>query len=356
MAGDAAALTVDVAVVGAGPAGASAAIACAEVGLRVAVCELRRFPRDRVGETLHPGAEAVFERLGVLERVSEAGFPRHAGIWVGSQDGQRFDPYGEDAGGPWRGFQAWRAQLDSILLERARELGARVLQPCRALAPRVSDGRVTGLRTTAGDIAAGFVVDAGGPQQWLARRLGLAIRRRSPRLVARYGYLAGSRPVRDLAPAFLSDDAGWTWSARVRPGLYQWTRLNLAGPAPVIDGVPADLRGLESLRTAGADVSWRALCAPAGQGYFAVGDAAAVLDPAASHGVLRALLSGLLAGRLIAACLDSGQRHGNSPDHYRAWLSDWVEHDVRRLSELYGAFPEPPAWLADCPLRGSPVA
>lgn len=337
----AAALATDVAVVGAGPAGASAAIACAQRGLRVLLCELRCFPRERVGETLHPGAEPVLERIGVWDRVREAGFLRHEGIWVGSPECRRFEPYGSDANGPWRGFQAWRADLDAILLERASELGAETLQPCRALEPRLSGCRVTGLRTSAGDIRARIVVDAAGSQHWLARRLGLSLRRRSPRLIARYGYVRGRCAERDEAPAFLSDQSGWTWTAHVRPGVYQWTRLNLTGSPPPADWLPQELRGLEPGPATGAEVGWRALAPSAGPGYYAVGDAATVVDPASSHGVLRALMSGLLAGRLIADGVLDGAEERSGASAYQAWTEDWFERDVTRRD-----LPQPPSWLA----------
>ncbi|CAA9514798.1 MAG: hypothetical protein AVDCRST_MAG67-3023, partial [uncultured Solirubrobacteraceae bacterium] len=72
---DGLALDADVAIVGTGPAGAAAAIACARSGLRVALLERSRLPRERPGETLHPGVEAPLRELGVLERVLAAGLP-----------------------------------------------------------------------------------------------------------------------------------------------------------------------------------------------------------------------------------------------------------------------------------------
>ena len=346
MASPTAALDADVAAVGAGPAGASAAIACAQAGLRVIVFDRRGFPRDRVGETLHPGVEPVLERLGVLDPVVRAGFLRHEGIWVGTPSGSRFEPYGSDRHGPWRGFQAWRADLDAILLGRAEELGVEVIQPGRGLEPRLCAGRVVGVGTSAGELAARFVVDAAGAQHWLGRRLGLGLTSRSPRLLARYGYVRGDCPTRDEAPCFLAEPGAWTWTARVRPGVYQWARVNLTGGPPP-SHPPGELRGLEpNGRPAGADVTWRSLERPAGPGYFAVGDAAAVLDPASSHGVLRALLSGMLAGQLIAAVIRRGLPEAIGEREYRAWIGSSVERDVTRLGDLYRRFPGPPGWLA----------
>jgi flavin-dependent dehydrogenase len=52
-------------------------------------------------------------------------------------------------------------------------------------------------------------------------------------------------------------------------------------------------------RRRGADVTWRIISPAAGPGFFLVGDAVAVLDPASSHGVLKALMTGMMAAHLI---------------------------------------------------------
>ena len=64
----------DVVIVGAGPAGASAAIHLAKHGARVLLAEQKRFPREKLcGEFISPECLEHFERLGVLNRMREAG-------------------------------------------------------------------------------------------------------------------------------------------------------------------------------------------------------------------------------------------------------------------------------------------
>jgi flavin-dependent dehydrogenase len=339
------ALKTDVAIIGAGPAGAATAISCARAGLATVILDRERSTRERPGETLHPGIEALLEELGVAERVSQAGFPRHEGIWVCWDTPSHFVPYGADAAGYWRGYQAWGADLDSILLTRALELGGEVLRPCRALDPIVSEGQVRGLESTLGTIEAKFLVDASGPGHWLARRLGLAIRRRSPRLIARFGYREGTCPDRDEAPAITADERGWTWIAKIRPSLYHWTRLNLDERMPDANYVPTELRELSPRgRSRGADVSWRIVERPAGPGYYVVGDAAAVLDPASSHGVLKAVLSGMLAARMMVKALAFGNG-ASAARSYGEWVNDRFEHDVAGLRDLYARLPRSPHWV-----------
>ena len=339
-------LKADVAIVGAGPAGTATAISCARAGLRAVILERERFPRERPGETLHPGIEPLLRKLGVLERVSRAGFLRHEGIWVCWDSLPRFVPYGADGAEPWRGFQAWRAELDAILLERARELGAEVLQPCRVLEPIVSAGRVVGVETSTGAVEARFVVDAAGSRHWLTRRLGLAIRRCLPHLVARFGYLEGVCPTRDSAPTIVAEERGWTWIAKVRPHLHHWTKLNLDGTRTEPTYVPDELRELSPRgRSRGADVGWRVVEKPAGPGYFVVGDAAAVLDPASSHGVLKAVLSGMLAAHLIVEAHMAGRDERIIARGYRDWVTDRFAYDVAELRNLYARLLKPPYWI-----------
>jgi flavin-dependent dehydrogenase len=261
---------------------------------------------------------------------------RHTGQWVTWAADPRFVPFGEDEGGPWLGYQVWRADFDALLLTRARALGVEVLQPCRAHAPLVEGGRVAGVRCERGELRARFVVDASGGGHWLARRLGLRVRTASPRLIARYGYCKGECQGRDAAPAIVADRDGWTWTARVRDGLYQWTRLALdrRGTADALP--PGECRGLRPEGHArGSDVTWRIVASSAGPGYFLVGDAAAVLDPAASHGILKALMSGILVGHLISRGLCEGHDERLLSESYRGWVSSWFRHDVEQLTERY---------------------
>jgi flavin-dependent dehydrogenase len=344
---DAQATDFDVVIVGGGPAGSAAALWCARHGLRVILLERVQFPRHRPGETLPPGIEPIFAQLGVAGAVLAAGFTRHLGTWVSWGEERRFDRFGGDEAGAWQGYQAPRAELDRLLLDAASAAGVALRQPCRSLRPTMVRGRVTGVLAEDGPIRARWVIDASGSAHWLARHLKLPLQFASPRLVARYGYARGSCPERDDAPAIVADETGWTWTARIAPGSYHWMRLSLVDSDPWRDRPPPAFAQLVPAgRPRGADVTWRIVSRPAGPGYVCVGDAAAVLDPASSHGVLRALMSGMMAAHVIAQACTGTASEAAVTDTFTAWLRTLFEDDVTGLRRLYQSLPSPPVWVS----------
>src|SRR5687768_9196299 len=153
----------DVIVIGGGPAGSAAAIACAQRGLSVVLYEARQFPREHPGETLHPGVEPLLFQLGVDQEVFECEFIRHFGIRTHSGVSHHHLPFGANPDGtPWRGFQAYRADFDNILLNRAIRVGVRVTQNRRATRPVLENGRVVGVIAAGAETRCKYLVDASG--------------------------------------------------------------------------------------------------------------------------------------------------------------------------------------------------
>src|SRR5262249_29115180 len=158
------------------------------------------FPRAAPGETLHPGVLPLLRTLGVDDQVLGAGFLRHTGHWVQWDGPPRFVPFGADETGTWRGFQAWRPTFDALLLEHARQLQVRLLQPWSHLRACIERNRVMGVVTSDGLIRAAYTVDATGRRRWLAHQLALSNLGARHRLLAWYGHVKGSFPLRDESP------------------------------------------------------------------------------------------------------------------------------------------------------------
>lgn len=328
-------LHTDVLIVGGGPAGSAAAISCATRGLSVVVVERDAAAGEKPGDSLHPGIEPLLGQLGLPGGCGEAVGARHRGIWIRWAGPARFEPFGRDEAGPWLGYQVRRAAFDAMLLERARESGATVRRPCRARElVRERDG-TWHAATTAGTVRCRIVIDASGGARWLERKRGLRATGRSPRLSARYGYARGSCPERDDAPWLESSPVGWLWTARVGEGLYGWVRVAV-GAEPE-RRQPVIMTGLEPTGPArGADVSWRICDDSAGPGWFVAGDAAARLDPLSSHGILKALMSGMMAGHLSASILSGTAAAPDAEAHYRGWLAAGFATDAGTLAGHYG--------------------
>jgi flavin-dependent dehydrogenase len=329
----------DVAVVGAGPAGCAAAISCRKAGLRVVIIEGQPFPRFRPGETLHPGAEVLLDQLGVGAAVRKRTPIRFPGIWIGSENRRTFSAFGYDAQGTWLGFQVERAALDFILSQQALSLGAVLLQPCYVTAVKRQTTQWV-INTRSGQVRASLIVDATGSARSIANCLGLKTIAHSTRMIAQYGYGCGRAAQNFDCPSFTASKNGWLWIAKVEPKKYQWIRTSWDPNSDTDLRLPTGVLHLEGiLRTHGADVTWRLLDKPATSGYFAVGDAAAVLDPSSSSGVIRALATGIMAAHL-AQCVIQQRNHLSAVTaSYNRWLRNWFLRDVRGLRAAYRCSP-----------------
>lgn len=65
----------DICIVGAGPAGTTAAYLLARQGLSVALMDRAKFPREKTcGDGITPRGARVLQRIGALELVASHGF------------------------------------------------------------------------------------------------------------------------------------------------------------------------------------------------------------------------------------------------------------------------------------------
>jgi flavin-dependent dehydrogenase len=329
-------LDTDVIIAGGGPAGAATAIACIQRGLRVHLFERAAFSERRPGETLHPGVEPLLRQLGLADRFQATVGARHPGIWLCWGGQRRFQRYGSDQDGAWQGFQISRLAFDQLLLSHASELGVVVRQPCAIDRVQLGQEDRVCVLTAAGPLSARVIVDATGRASWLSRQLHIARDARSPRLIARYGYAAGSCSGRYAAPELEGNSEGWVWTAMVQPALYHWTCVTANGARPNPNWVPEGLRRLRPVGPSkGADVTWHMAARLAHPAWFIVGDAACLLDPLSSKGVLRAMMTGIATGYLIANGLNGQIAPEAAANVYQSWLSDWFEQEALRLSTFY---------------------
>jgi geranylgeranyl reductase family protein len=181
----------DVIVVGAGPAGSTAACYLAQSGLDVLLLEKASFPREKVcGDGLTPRVVRQLVRLGV-DTNPEAGWIRNQGLrMIGA--GTRLEvPWPDLSAFPSYGLVRPRLDFDEVLARHAVKAGARLLERTTVTGPVLDgpSGRITGVtaRATETDKEAGkevtirapLVVAADGNSSRLS--LGMGLRRRDDR-------------------------------------------------------------------------------------------------------------------------------------------------------------------------------
>ena len=121
----------DAIIIGAGPAGSTAAIRLASAGWSVAIVEKREFPRRKVcGECIAASNLPLLHALGIGEAFDALAGPelQRVGLLVGGRNITAPLPPMVDTTHRW-GRALGREHLDTLLLERAAALGVHVFQP-----------------------------------------------------------------------------------------------------------------------------------------------------------------------------------------------------------------------------------
>jgi clorobiocin biosynthesis protein Clo-hal len=359
------ALAPDCLVLGGGPAGSTFAATLLRhaPGASVTILEQARFPRWQVGESIVPLINAQLHELGLFERVLSSEFVKKIGnvvVWgptrvpwspdflslgqMQARDSRALDIPGFDyrplAGSglpldqPVTSFNVRRAEFDALLLTRARELGARVLEGTRATRiERAASGRVESVCYASdsgeqGEFRPRFVVDACGLGSPLTR--GQRLRDPALKHCAIVGYLRGARwkaSYRDAerdgrggeraAVFVLSIARGWIWyiplesdlisvglvtdaaelEARPKQAALEELLMSELRAAPELTEVVRGARLCDDVLPNGARVrtcqQWSSFVdSPVGPNWVAVGDAAMFVDPIIPSGVGFAMQSG----------------------------------------------------------------
>ena len=308
-------LDADVLVVGAGPAGSTAAMLLAAGGVKVRLVDRARFPRDKpCGDYCNPGAVSLLRNLGALPAALNAGASVISAMRVYAQDGSRFEaPFPVD-----HGLLIPRLRLDAVLLDRASRAGAVIAEGVAAESVRIHPDAVEVRITTGLPLRARLLIAADGMHSVIARQLGRL------RLPARARYTVG---------AYFSglDRAMPAGELHLGPGLYGgvahfgggvanvclalprrlWGR---AGPQQAFDGALRSLPALaEAVSGARRESAFRctgpvgfAARDAAADRMLLVGDAGGQIEPMTGQGIFLALHSAMLAATVAAQALRTG--------------------------------------------------
>src|SRR2546429_5712493 len=115
----------DVAIIGGGPAGSTAATLLASAGRRVLVLERDKFPRFHIGESLLPFSTQTFDRLGVREKLDRTFLPKFGGEIMAACGTKGVEFYFKDGyqSQTDRAHPVTRSEFDQLLLGYSRGNG-----------------------------------------------------------------------------------------------------------------------------------------------------------------------------------------------------------------------------------------
>lgn len=327
----------DVLVIGAGPAGASAAFWLADAGWDVVVVEKKHFPREKTcGDGLTPRSVRQLADMGLGPDLRR--YHRY--------DGLRAFAFGHTLELSWprhpafpdHGYVVPRRDLDALVAERARKAGSLVLEGYEAREPLFSDEQAgdapacTGAAIAGGESGAGtevrarYVIVADGAGSRFARALGAQRNRSWPMGMALRGYydsdlhddpwIESHLDIRDRSGTVVPG-YGWIFpvgDGRVNVGAGLLTtsgRYKGVNTSQLMEAFVAQAPrrwGLSTVSACGAPTGGRL---PMGmsvgprllKGALLAGDAAGSINPFNGEGIAYAYETGRIAAMTVARAL-----------------------------------------------------
>lgn len=349
----------EVIIIGAGPAGSTAAALLAEKGRRVLVLEKEKFPRYHIGESMMPFCWFTLDRLGVLGEMERIAYTKKYSVQFVTPDGRQSQPFyffqhsDHPSSTTW---QVERSDFDLMLLENARAKGAEVRE--ETLVKRVlkdDGGRVIGAEATGPDgelfqVFAPVTIDCSGREQVATVKEGWRLR--DPRLnkLAIWTYWRGAKrdPGIDEGNTTVAyvQGRGWFWYIPMRNDIVSvgivaekdYLFSESKDPAEIVAREIGRNEWIKDHLSVGeqfgeywvtSEFSYRSkYCA--GDGLVLAGDAFAFLDPVFSSGVYLALKSGEMAADAVDAALTAGDVSASAFAEYGEKLCRGIEN-MRKL-------------------------
>lgn len=347
----------DVVVIGAGPAGSTAAAITADYGHKTLVLDRSTFPRFHVGESLIPETYWSLQRLGLIDKLKASAFPQKFSVQFVS-DGHKYSaPFYFHDHKDCESSQTWqvvRGEFDNMLLENAAEKGATTHTEAQVTEVMFDGDRATGVRMLLGPertektVSSRVVIDATGQSAFLANRLGLKKQDALLRKATVWTYYKGAHrdPGIDAGCTIILQTEGkqsWFWYIPLSDDIVS---IGCTGSLPYmfgdkLSGEEVFQRELsrcpalqEKLKDATRcrdyfttkDFSYKSDRA-AGEGWVLAGDAFGFIDPVYSSGVYLAMKSGEFAADAVHEALEandlSAERLGAWQEHYNAGVENF---------------------------------
>lgn len=315
----------DVAIVGAGPAGCSAAIFLARRGYSVVLLEKSVFPREKLcGDFLNPVNWEIFEKLGIQDELLSLKHAKVQSFRMSASSVNVTVPFARRNGSYAFGLGLRRSLFDDVLLRLAEREGATIRQGCKLnqlSREKTEWGLTWGDSSASEKVAATLLIGADSRNSWVAHRLGLtAPGEKSAKFIAfqlhlqAYGQTDGEVQIH----LFPGGYAGLVGLGGGMANLCFTVEKRKAREASVDAFFEKCLyrnlhlkKALEQSKIVGDMRSaYPVYFSPRrcyGDGFLLTGDAAQVTEPVTGEGVYFALKSGELAAKAIDLAFTKGK-------------------------------------------------
>ena len=364
----------DVAIIGGGPAGSTAATLLARAGKKVLVVEREQFPRFHIGESLLPFSTKTFDRLGIRSKLDSQFVIKHGAEIATTCGKHRLKFYFKNGFCmPYpTAYQVRRAEFDKILLDHAADCGAEVMESTKVErvefepqgAADGSGGESAGaqirlyLKDTAAPVHARYVIDASGRQSLIGSQLGLKQTYAHLQKFSVYAHFENVEREEGIDGTLIRVIRGedrWFWMIPLtttrmsigvvldaaefkrikqekRVSMEQFLEEAIAEQPVIAERTTRAVRTSE-VHSAG-DYSYRN-SRLVGGGWLLAGDAAGFIDPVFSTGVFLAIHSGEQAADTLLTALAEPKRALSVLQNYEKRLQKVMSRYLRFVSAWY---------------------